>query len=233
LARIFHVKINMKTGLAMSNETIPMVELMFRNKDVLEKHFLSGPPYGGLAIITTKAVDVDETVELRVWLMSENVCEDLRGVVIWRRRHLDHSYQVGVAFFGSESEKRERLLNGIRPTPETRLERREQRHPIAVRVTYRTPMDFVVDYTRNLSMGGMFLKTKNAPPVGATVLFKLFAQGLDEVIELMGKVAWKREGEGVGVRFVDDNPSVRSRLEQVVRNIPIEPGSLMGPPLVQ
>ena len=93
--------------------------------------------------------------------------------------------------------------------------RLETRAPIELKVEYRRLNTFFYDYTRNISKGGTFIKTKKPLPIGTMFLFKLFVPPLAEPMVLRGEVRWtRREGEvtdqgegptdepGMGIRFV-------------------------------
>src|SRR3954454_2402795 len=95
--------------------------------------------------------------------------------------------------------------------------RRETRAPIELKVEYRRLNTFFYDYTKNISKGGTFIKTKKPLPVGTLFLFNLFVPPLTEPLVLRGEVRWiRREGEvtdegegpegepGMGIRFVHD-----------------------------
>jgi uncharacterized protein (TIGR02266 family) len=142
-------------------------------------------------------------------------------LVLWCRSAKEELLHVGVGFFASESEKRERLLARYIAPAKGIAERREPRYATTLKVTYQTPTDFVVDYTRNISSGGIFVDGRNAPDVGTEILFKLYPPGQDNPIDLTGRVAWKRPSGGFGVRFTNTSSGIRSRLDQLVRTVAI------------
>src|SRR6185369_530007 len=95
--------------------------------------------------------------------------------------------------------------------------RQDSRAPIELKVEYKRLNTFFYDYTKNISKGGTFIKTKKPLPVGTMFLFKLFVPPLTEPLVLRGEVRWiRREGDvapeaageappddpGMGIRLV-------------------------------
>ena len=117
--------------------------------------------------------------------------------------------------------------------------RLETRAPIELKVEYRRLNTFFYDYTRNISKGGTFIKTKRPLPVGTMFLFKLFVPALTEPLVLRGEVRWiRREGEvvpeadggpddaGMGIRLVYEDENQQRDIDTVVEKLMV--GSL-GP----
>jgi type IV pilus assembly protein PilZ len=113
--------------------------------------------------------------------------------------------------------------------------RQETRAPIELKVEYRRLNTFFYDYTRNISKGGTFIKTKKPLPVGTMFLFKLFVPALHDPLVLRGEVRWiRREGEvvveaqadgddpGMGIRLVYDDEKQRTDIDTVVEKLMVE-----------
>ncbi|RPH67241.1 MAG: TIGR02266 family protein [Myxococcaceae bacterium] len=102
-------------------------------------------------------------------------------------------------------------------------ERRDgPRVPIELKVDYKKLNSFFADYTRNISKGGTFIKTKKPLPVGTRFLFKLSIPGRGEPFELLGEVAWSNaEGDdaGMGIRFVYADDTQRFSFDDVVERL--------------
>ena len=62
--------------------------------------------------------------------------------------------------------------------------RREPRAPIELKVDYKKLNSFFADYTKNISKGGTFIKTKRTLPIGTRFLFKLTVPGRESPFEL-------------------------------------------------
>lgn len=97
--------------------------------------------------------------------------------------------------------------------------RTETRTPIELKVDYKKLNSFFADYTKNISKGGTFIKTKKPLPIGTRFLFKLTVPKREAAFELLGEVVWSTlEGEepGMGIRFIYSDDSQRHDFEGVV-----------------
>ncbi len=106
--------------------------------------------------------------------------------------------------------------------------RRDPRGPIELKVEYKRVNTFFADYTKNISKGGTFIKTRKPLDVGTEFLFRLHVPALESPLELRGRVQWvvkegeETEGEapGMGIRFVyesdDQKADVHARVEQLM-----------------
>jgi uncharacterized protein (TIGR02266 family) len=75
----------------------------------------------------------------------------------------------------------------------------------------RVPIDFAHEgtshaaYTRNISLGGVFIDTEQTLPFGAKVILKFKVPTQSEPIEVDGQVRWLEMDDGrlrgIGVRF--------------------------------
>src|SRR3954470_14758169 len=93
------------------------------------------------------------------------------------------------------------------------------RAPIELKVDYKKLNSFFADYTKNISKGGTFIKTKKPLPIGTRFLFKLTIPHREDAFELLGEVVWSSgEGEepGMGIRFIYTDDSQRADFESVV-----------------
>lgn len=96
------------------------------------------------------------------------------------------------------------------------------RAPIELKVDYKKMNSFFADYTKNISKGGTFIKTKKPLPIGTRFLFKLTVPHRETPFELLGEVVWsKADGEepGMGIRFIYANAAQRDDFEGVVEKL--------------
>ena len=107
--------------------------------------------------------------------------------------------------------------------------RKDERRPIELKVEYDRLNTFFSDYTRNISKGGTFIKTKRLLPLGTKFLFKLFVPGRGEPLEIRGTVQHLAKPDhvpeqdiGMGIRFVYDNDDERKRIEQAVESLMVD-----------
>lgn len=129
-------------------------------------------------------------------------------------------------------------MSDTKPTgPEGRT---QPRAPIELKVDYKKLNSFFADYTKNISKGGTFIKTKKPLPIGTQFLFKLTVPQRDSPFELLGEVVWSQtDGDepGMGIRFIYSNDSQRSDFEGVVEQLmatslgPELTGKLLNKPL--
>lgn len=112
-----------------------------------------------------------------------------------------------------------------------------RREKIELKVEYKRLNAFFSDYTKNISQGGTFIKTKKPLEVGTEFVFKLFVPKLDFPIELRGKVKWVITEEdvrsaasrgaggaesGMGIRFLYEDAKERAGIERVVEKLMID-----------
>ncbi len=96
------------------------------------------------------------------------------------------------------------------------------RAPIELKVDYKKLNSFFADYTKNISKGGTFIKTRKTLPVGTRFLFRLTVPGRQRPFELNGEVVHSNAGDeepGMGIRFVWTADRDRQAFEGVVEGL--------------
>jgi type IV pilus assembly protein PilZ len=120
------------------------------------------------------------------------------------------------------------------PEQKTGPEMRQQvRVPIELKVDYKKLNSFFADYTKNISKGGTFIKTKKPLAIGTKFLFKLTVPQRAEPFELLGEVVWsKADGDepGMGIRFIYNSDTQRADFEAVVEKLMADS---LGPDLTE
>ena len=105
-------------------------------------------------------------------------------------------------------------------------EKREHgRAPIELKVDYKKLNSFFADYTKNISKGGTFIKTRKTLPVGTRFLFRLAIPGRASPFELNGEVVHANaagDEPGMGIRFVWTDDRERGAFEAVVEGLMAE-----------
>jgi type IV pilus assembly protein PilZ len=115
------------------------------------------------------------------------------------------------------------------------------RQPITLRVDYKRVNMFFSDYTKNISKGGTFIKTKNPLPIGTEFVFVMSFPGVTPTLELAGEVVWiagendaepsgqqtpgtsREPGEaGMGIKFKFTNDGERERVARFVEGMMTE-----------
>ena len=99
----------------------------------------------------------------------------------------------------------------------------ERRLPIRITVEYEDTEDFLTDYTANLSIGGMFIETREPLAVGARFRLRFTVPDRKAPIDTVAVVRWSQPASasspmapGMGVRFEelsrDDMAAVQAML---------------------
>jgi type IV pilus assembly protein PilZ len=100
--------------------------------------------------------------------------------------------------------------------------REHGRAPIELKVDYKKLNSFFADYTKNISKGGTFIKTKKTLPVGTRFLFRLTVPGRAEPFQLSGEVVQASAGgdeAGMRIRFVWSHDRERASFESFVEGL--------------
>jgi type IV pilus assembly protein PilZ len=109
-------------------------------------------------------------------------------------------------------------------------QRVDPRAAIELRVEYKRLNTFFADYTKNISKGGTFIKTKKPLDVGTEFIFKLAVPSLAAPLELRGQVKWvvpeenagPGQSAGMGIRFIYASDAERERIEETVERLMVE-----------
>lgn len=112
-------------------------------------------------------------------------------------------------------------------------QRQQVRVPIELKVDYKKLNSFFADYTKNISKGGTFIKTKKPLAIGTRFLFKLTVPHREAPFELLGEVVWsKGDGDepGMGIRFIYNSDTQRAEFEGVVEKLMADS---LGPDLTE
>lgn len=105
--------------------------------------------------------------------------------------------------------------------------RKDKRTPVSLKVRFKsaTVDEFIEQYSRDLSRGGIFIKSKQPMPVGTLLKFEMQLKDESPLIHGVGRVVWKREaGEGsnteapsgMGIKFIRMEPECRALVERIV-----------------
>lgn len=95
-----------------------------------------------------------------------------------------------------------------------------------IEVHFKSFDQFFQEYTRNLSKGGIFIKTKKPFPVQTVLEIKLFLPDEKKPVSVVGEVVHiiteetaKKRGwdAGIGVHFVDYDEEAKERIERYVQ----------------
>ncbi len=191
------------------------------------EHYEASFPYGGLFFPTRKVIGTGELVVLDVRMPQLRDYTLVRGMVAWHRRarRSDGTRAgLGIEFLASERATRDYLLQVARGSADAHANRRHRRLPTEIRVDWRLPnqADRRASVVGDIGAGGLFLRTSEPPPEGASLLLEMVPPGAltPQIIE--GRVAWIRDtpgSEGAGVEFRCRDIGGMRRLRELVRRI--------------
>lgn len=96
-----------------------------------------------------------------------------------------------------------------------------------LRVEYKRLNTFFADYTKNLSKGGMFVRSPDPLPAGSELTFTVAAPGLKTPLSLRGRVMWviakeratEQTPAGMGVRFLWEDDAQRRTVDELVERM--------------
>ncbi len=97
-------------------------------------------------------------------------------------------------------------------------ERKEERFSAALKITYNSYNEFITEYTKDVSNGGMLINTKRYHEINDIVDLSLTIPGLDTPIKIRGEVVRVRihnvkdEDAGIGIKFIDIDSESRKAL---------------------
>ena len=113
----------------------------------------------------------------------------------------------------------------VRVVSDNRRSKGGDRLPVEVKVDYRTVGSFITDYTKNISRGGVFIRTSLPLEVGEHIRLRITLPDGDAPFALDGVVKWvstlrdrDKHPPGMGVEFTNFSDQVKEQLERLVGN---------------
>jgi type IV pilus assembly protein PilZ len=107
--------------------------------------------------------------------------------------------------------------------------RADTRRPIELKVEYKKLNTFFADYTKNISRGGTFIKTRRPLPIGTEFLFKLFVPGRTEPLTIHGQVQRivtdvdvdgdGTPDEGMAIKFIYREGDTQAEIAEIVEGM--------------
>jgi uncharacterized protein (TIGR02266 family) len=101
--------------------------------------------------------------------------------------------------------------------------RADQRADVELDVTYHTAQDFLTAYSRNISGGGIFVRTPQPQPLNQKVKLRFALPGVKRTLEVGGIVVWANSSStrssfpsGMGIKFVDLTPEDQQLISDFV-----------------
>lgn len=102
--------------------------------------------------------------------------------------------------------------------------RKDQRLTAEIKVDYRTVGSFITDYSENVSLRGLFVRTSLPLPIGERVRLRLTLPEGDAPFALSGIVKWTatlkdkdKHPPGMGIEFIEPDEETKQKLAQLVK----------------
>jgi len=105
--------------------------------------------------------------------------------------------------------------------------RKYYRNKIEVMIDYLDGSEIEVGYTKDISLGGMFIETTKTSELGNMVFLDFYLPGIRKKFKLKGKVKWTSDNAdaahnirlGMGIEFVKLDDNNKSDLNIGIKNI--------------
>jgi len=106
-----------------------------------------------------------------------------------------------------------------------RERRKHERKPVHVRIRYRVVDQFLEDYIKNISLGGIFVATSDPLPVRTRLKIQFSLPGMKSLLETEGVVVHTMGGgrgrrsaevSGMGIKFSDLSPEAKKAIEAYI-----------------
>ncbi|AKF02871.1 TIGR02266 family protein [Sandaracinus amylolyticus] len=103
--------------------------------------------------------------------------------------------------------------------------RKDKRADVSLKVRYKSATidEFIEQYAKDISRGGVFIKSKSPMPVGTLLKFEIQLKDESPLIHGVGRVVWKREASdssdspsGMGIKFIRMDPECRVMVDKIV-----------------
>lgn len=115
--------------------------------------------------------------------------------------------------------------------------RAEPRAEVELEVHYRTAQEFLAAYSRNISGGGILIRTQQPLSLNQKVLVRFTLPGITHRFEVHGVVVWANPPStrssfpsGMGIKFLDLSPNDAKLIGEFIKKVkPPEPASGQKP----
>lgn len=108
-------------------------------------------------------------------------------------------------------------------TKERRINRRVD---AAFKINYIHEGDYLISFSKDISIEGMFIYTEKPLPVGSPTQVSFSMDGVDEPITVKAKVVWAnmhggKKDKGIGVKFLNPPAKVKQAVLHFVNRVAI------------
>ncbi len=102
--------------------------------------------------------------------------------------------------------------------------REESRAEVEIEVRYRTAQEFLAAYSRNISGGGIFIRTQQPLPLNQSVLLRFTLPGIAHHFQVRGVVVWANPVSvrssfpaGMGIKFLQVEPKEQQLIADYIK----------------
>jgi uncharacterized protein (TIGR02266 family) len=103
-------------------------------------------------------------------------------------------------------------------------ERADGRFNASLQVSYKSYNEFITEYTKNVSSGGIFINTRRHHEISEVVDLSLVVPGLDNPLNIKGEVIHIKihnvadEDAGIGIKLIDIDSESRKALIEFIKS---------------
>jgi c-di-GMP-binding flagellar brake protein YcgR len=170
---------------------------------------------GGLFLTTEEGLEPGKELTVRFRPAKHLPVIEAQACV----RYMVTGQGSAVEFTQITADDRHRLLRLIhQKTGDRRI---LPRAPLATQVQYDTSMSLA--FSRDISLGGMFIETTVPLPVGSSLLVRFNLDQKDQVVTATAHVAYHVEKMGMGILFTEMEPQARDAIQLYVESVPALP----------
>lgn len=167
---------------------------------------------GGLFLTRVDGLEPGKEISMRFRPARHLPIIEARGVV----RYIVTNEGGAVEFTQIAPQDHNRILRLIhQKTGDRRLVRRAL---LATQVESAECMSLA--FSRDISLGGMFIETTEPLPVGSTLTVRFNLDAKDKVVKAAGHVAYVIENMGMGILFTEIDPSDRDAISEYMEGLP-------------
>jgi uncharacterized protein (TIGR02266 family) len=101
----------------------------------------------------------------------------------------------------------------------------DPRADVNLEVRYRSAHDFMVAYAKNISGGGICIRTAKPLPLNSEVQLRFSLPGIPDVFEIKGLVVWTNPyasqtafPTGMGIKFLELGPDEKKTIDDFVQS---------------
>jgi uncharacterized protein (TIGR02266 family) len=165
---------------------------------------------GGLFLTEAEVLEPGQEISVRFRPAKRHPMMEAKAKVCY----VVEGQGVAVEFTQISADDRTKLLKLIHHKSGDR--RQQQRVPLATQIQCEKCMSLA--FSRDVSMGGMFIETQEPLPIGSDVTVRFNLDNKDRVVRATAQVAYHVDKMGMGVMFTEIEPHDLETIRQYVES---------------